>query len=133
MVLGRHVCKQVGVRDRTVRHRIPHEYESNNRVLGVLLDIVFRMNMFFGMPRSATKPYWELAARIERGVDELTKLQTEGELNQHLMIDNSMWETVEEILNKGTCNALDNLEARIDRMTETHLDSEIRTSPDEYV
>jgi len=133
MVLGRHMCKQVGVRDRTLRHKIPHEYGSNNRVLGVLLDIVFRMNMFFGMPRSATKPYWELAARIERGVDELTKLRTEGELNQHLMIDNSMGETVVEILDTGSCNALDNLEARIARMTETHLDTEIRTSPDEFV
>ncbi|MHA2058308.1 MAG: radical SAM protein [Candidatus Thorarchaeota archaeon] len=133
MVLGRHVCNQVGVRDRTVRQKIPHEYESNNQVLGVLLDITFRMNMFFGMPRSSTKPYWELAARIERGVDELTKLRDERELNQKLMIDNSMGETVIEILDTGTCNALDNLEARIDRMTDSQLDAEIRTSPDEFV
>ena len=133
MVLGRHICNQVGVRDRTVRQKIPHEHESNNQVLGVLLDITFRMNMFFGMPRSATKPYWELAVRIERGVDELTKLRAEGELNQHLMVENSMGETVEEILDTGTCKALDNLEARIDRLTETQIETEIRTSPDEFV
>ncbi len=133
MVLGRQVCKKAGVRDRSVRHKIPHEFESNNRVLGILLDIVFRMSMFFGMPRSATKPYWELAARIERGVSELTKLHTEGELNQHLMIDDSMRETVEEILESGTCKVLTNLEARIDRMMETELDTEIRASPDEFM
>ncbi len=133
MVMGRHICKQVGVRDRSVRHRIPHEYESNNSVLGVLLDIIFRMNMFFGMPRSATKPYWELAARIERGVDELSKLQTNGELIQNLMIDSSMEKTVKEILKSGTCEVLETLEARIDKMAETELDTDIQPSPDEFV
>ena len=82
MVLGRQICKQIGVRDRTIRQKIPHEYDSNNQVLGVLLDVVFRMNMFFGMLRSATKPYWELASRIERGVGELSQLRADGELNQ---------------------------------------------------
>ncbi len=133
LVLGRHICKQQGVRDRTIRQKIPHEHDSNNQVLGVLLDIIFRMNMFFGMPRSSTKPYWELAARIERGVDELSRLRGEGELNQHLMIDNSMVEVIEEILDSGTCKILEKLEARIDRMTETELEAETPTSPDEYV
>ena len=133
MVLGRQVCKKAGVRDRSVRHKIPHEFESNNRVLGLLLDIIFQMNMFFGMPRSATKPYWELAARIEKGVDELTKLQADGELNQQLLIDDSMRETVEEILESGTCEVLTNLEARIDRMMDMELDAEIRASPDEFM
>jgi hypothetical protein len=112
---------------------VPHEHESNNLVLGVLLDIVFRMNMFFGMPRSATKPYWELASRIERGVDELTKLQVEGDLNQHLMIDTPMGNTVKEILESGTCKVLENLEARIDRMAKTELSTDIQASPDEFV
>jgi hypothetical protein len=91
------------------------------------------MNIFFGLPRSSTKPYWELAARIEKGVDELSKLRSEGELNQHLMIDNSMGRVVEEILDSGTCKVLENLEARIDRMTETELEIETPTAPDEYV
>ena len=133
MVLGRQVCKKAGVRDRSVRHKIPHEFESNNRVLGLLLDIIFRMNMFFGMPRSATKPYWELAARIEKGVDELTQFQANGELNRQLLIDDSMRETVEEILESGTCKVLTNLEARIDRMMDMELDAEIRASPDEFM
>ncbi|MGY5874020.1 MAG: radical SAM protein [Candidatus Thorarchaeota archaeon] len=133
MVLGRYICKQYGVRDRTVRQQIPQEYDSNNRVLGILLDIVFRMNTFFGMSRSATKPYWELAARIERGTDDLSKLRSEGELNQQLMIDRSMGETVAEILDSGTCKVLDNLEARIDRMVNTTLDVDVQASPDEFV
>ncbi len=133
MVLGRHICKQFDVRDRTVRQKIPHEYDPNNRVLGVLLDIIFRMNIFFGMTRSATKPYWELAARIERGTDELNKLRSEGELNQHLMIDGSLGETVVEILDSGTCKVLDNLEARIDRMVDTTIDVDVQASPDEFM
>ncbi|NHI88608.1 MAG: radical SAM protein [Candidatus Thorarchaeota archaeon] len=133
MVMGHHLCKQHGVRDRSVRHKIPYEYESNNRVLAVLLDIVFRMNMFFGMSRSATKPYWELAARIERGVDELAKLRSEGELEERLMINDTMGETVNEILDSGTCRVLENLETRIDTMANMEIDSDIRTSPDEFV
>jgi DNA repair photolyase len=133
MIMGRQICKQLGVRDRSVRHRIPHEYDSNNKVLGVILDIVFRMGMHLGMPRKATKPYWNLAARIERGVDDITNLRKDGELGQHLMIVKSMEQTVEEILDTGTCEVLKNLEARIDRMAETEVGTDIRVSPDEFV
>ncbi|MGY5864117.1 MAG: radical SAM protein [Candidatus Thorarchaeota archaeon] len=133
MIMGRHICKQLEVRDRSVRHSVPHEHESNTMVLGVLLDIVFRMGMHLGMPRKATRPYWELAAKIERGVGELVALQTKGELGQHLLVDQSMEQTIEEILKTGTCEVLKNLEARIDRMAETEVDAEIRVSPDEYV
>lgn len=133
MVQGHRICKEFGIRDRTIRKKIPLEYESNNKVLSVLLDIIFRMSMVFGMPRSATKPYWELAARIERGVDDLTKLQGEGQLAQHLMISSPMRETVEEILSSGTCEVLDNLEAQIDRLCEIEIESEPQASPDEFV
>ncbi|MFW9869434.1 MAG: radical SAM protein [Candidatus Thorarchaeota archaeon] len=132
MTIGHQICKEHGLRDRTVRHKIPHEHESNNLVLGVLLDIVFRMSMHLGMPRNAVKPYWELAARIERGVNELGELKNACELKQHLMIDDSMTKTVEEILKSGTCQVLKNLEARIGRMAETELGEEVRVSPDEY-
>lgn len=88
--------------------------------------------MHLGMPRNAVKPYWELAARIERGVNELGELKNACELKQHLMIDDSMTKTVEEILKSGTCQVLKNLEARIGRMAETELGEEVRVSPDEY-
>ncbi|MFX1483528.1 MAG: radical SAM protein [Promethearchaeota archaeon] len=132
MVLGRRICNELQVRDRSVRHRIPREFESNNLVLGVLLDIVFRMGMHLGMPQSEIRPYRELAARIEGGVDDLTKLSQNGEINQRLMIDNSMRKTIEEILESGTCEVLKALETRIDRMAETELESEAKMSPDEF-
>jgi hypothetical protein len=132
MLRGFQIGKNVGIRDRSVRHSIPYEYESNTSVLGILLDIVFRMGMHLGMPRNATRPYWELAARIERGVDELQVLHDEGDLASHLMIDASMEETVSEILDTGTCTVLKNLESRIGRMAETELDGEVRMSPDEF-
>lgn len=132
MTMGYHVCREFGLRDRSIRHKIPHEHESNNLVLGVLLDIVFRMGMHLGMQRNMTKPYWELAARIERGAEELGELKQSGDLKQHLMIDDSMEKTIEEILKTGTCQVLKNLEARIGSMAETELDEEMRVSLDEY-
>jgi DNA repair photolyase len=132
MAHGFQIGKKVGIRDRSVRHNIPNEHESNTQVLGVLLDIVFRMGMHLGMPRQATRPYWELAACIERGVNELQALHQEGELAPNLMIDNSMEETVIEILSTGTCTVLKNLESRIERMAETELDGDITMSPDEF-
>ncbi|MFW9975001.1 MAG: radical SAM protein [Candidatus Thorarchaeota archaeon] len=132
MTMGYHICREFGLRDRSVRHKIPHEHQSNNLVLGVLLDIVFRMGMHLGMPRNMIKPYWELAARIERGVDELGELKHRGDLKTNLMIDGSMTQTIEEILKSGTCQVLSNLEAKIDRMAETELDGDVRVSPDEY-
>ena len=133
MTMGYQACKSVGIRDRSVRHSVPHEYDSNNFVLGILLDIVFRMSMHLGMPRSATKPYWELAARIERGVDEIQVIYEDGNLRSNLVIDKSMEETVAEILDTGTCSTLKNLEARIDRMGGTDVDLEMRASPDEFI
>ncbi|MFW9964101.1 MAG: radical SAM protein [Candidatus Sifarchaeia archaeon] len=132
MVMGRHICNKAGLRDRSVRHKIPYEFESNNLVLGVLLDIVFRMRVHLGKPPKVTKPYWELAARIERGVDELGELRNMGELKQQLLIDDIMTSTVEEILDTGTCQVLRNLEALIDKMAEDSLDVEIKVSPDDY-
>ncbi len=132
MVMGRHICNKVGIRDRSVRHKIPYEFESNNLVLGVLLDIVFRMGVHLGKPPNLTKPYWELAARIERGEDELGELRNRGDLKQQLLIDNIMTSTVEEILDTGTCPVLRNLESLIDKMTEDSLDVEIKVSPDDY-
>lgn len=91
------------------------------------------VGMHLGMPRKATRPYWELAAKIERGVGELVTLHTERELGQHLLVDHSMEQTIEDILKTGNCEVLKNLEARIDRMAETEVDAEIKVSPDEYV
>lgn len=132
MLRGFQIGKEVGIRDRSVRHSIPNEYTSNTHVLGILLDIVFRMGMHLGMPRNATRPYWELAARIEQGVPELQALHNDGELATHLMVDQSMEETVAEILETGTCKVLMNLESRIGRMAETELEGDFRVSPNEF-
>jgi len=132
MTMGYHICREFNLRDRSVRHKTPHEHESNNLVLGVLLDIVFRMGMHLGISRNRIKPYWELAAQIERGADELGELKQRGDLKQYLMIDDSMVKTIDEILKTGTCQVLKNLEARIGTMAETELDEEMRVSPDEY-
>jgi len=90
------------------------------------------MGMHLGMPRNSTRPYWELAARIEQGVDELHALREKGELASHLMIDQSMEDTVAEVLDTGSCTILNNLESRIERMAETEIEGDVRMTPDEF-
>ena len=71
--------------------------------------------------------------KIERGVNDLSELIAQRELNQNLMIDQSMGEAVSQILDSGSCDVLENLEARINQIADIYIDTEIQTSPDEFV
>jgi DNA repair photolyase len=123
MTLGYAISKEVGIRDRSIRHKIPHEHDANNLVLGVLLDIVFRRTNNLGMAWNKTKPYYELAVRIERGVDDISAVRERGELGAHLHITDQMVETVEEILDRGTCQALEEAESRLDEVSESLMEA----------
>ncbi|MFW9847337.1 MAG: radical SAM protein [Candidatus Thorarchaeota archaeon] len=123
MTLGYAISKEVGISDRSVRHKVPHEYDANNLVLSVLLDIAFRRANNLGLSWSGTKPYSELAARLERGVDDLTIVREQGELSEYLQITPEMAETVEEILDRGTCQVLEEIEGRLDDFAEKTLES----------
>jgi DNA repair photolyase len=123
MTLGYAISKEVGISDRSVRHKIPHDYDSNNLVLRVLLDIVFRNTNNLGLAWNKTKPYYELAARIERGVDDIRVVRESGELGEHLHISAEMVETVEEILDRGTCHVLEDIEGRLDEYSQNLMDS----------
>jgi DNA repair photolyase len=123
MTLGYAISKEVGIRDRSIRHKIPHEHDANNLVLGVLLDIIFRRTNNLGMPWNKTKPFYELAARIERGVEDINVVRERGEIGEYLHITTEMVETVEEILDRGTCQALMEIEDRLDEQSQKLMDS----------
>ncbi|MFW9968306.1 MAG: radical SAM protein [Candidatus Thorarchaeota archaeon] len=123
MTLGYAISKEVGISDRSVRHKIPHEPDVNNLVLSVLLDIVFRRTNNLGLSWSGTKPFSELAARLERGVDDLNVVRERGELGEYLHINQELIETVEEILDRGTCQALEECEARLDEYAEKAMET----------
>ncbi len=116
MLRGYEICKDVGISDRTIRHRLPNEPEANNQVLGALLDIVFRQTYLLGMSWNKSTPFRELALRIEKGIDDLNKMREEGDLAERLMIDSQLLTSVEEILDTGSCQVLDDIHIRLDEL-----------------
>ncbi len=114
MVRGREVCQKVGIRDRSVRYMMPGEPEPNVRVLRVLLDIEFYQSWTLGYPCVDWQPYQELAITIEQGVEDLEELRQQGLLGEQLDIGPHMVAVVEEILDRGSCEILDGILAKID-------------------
>ena len=113
MIRGHQVCRELGMRDRSVRHKIPGEHDSNNDVLGVLLDIVFYQTYALGLPWNASRPFQDLAAKLEGGVADLTQLRKEGLLAERLGAGAEMVSMVEEVIDHGTCKVLEEIEARL--------------------
>ena len=116
MLRGYEICRDVGISDRTIRHKLPNEPKANSKVLGILLDIIFRQTYLLGMSWTKSAPYRELALRIEKGIDDLSKMRDEGELTERLMIDSQLLNTVEEILDTGSCQVLDDVHVRLDEL-----------------
>jgi DNA repair photolyase len=109
MILGHELCKRVGIRDRSIRNRLPFEYEANSVVLGVLLDILFYQQFMLGRPWSANRPFHELSVRIERGVGDLRLMLDEGRIRSSLSISEEMAHIVRQIIETGTCDYIKNL------------------------
>jgi len=119
MLRGRRMCQEVGIRDRSVRHVIPSEPEANRRVLQVLLDIAFYQSFTLGMRWTQSKPYQQLAATIEAGVENLEDLRRENRLAERLGTTPEMVRAVEEILDRGSCAQLDSLLTQVDALART--------------
>ncbi len=106
---GYKICKEVGISDRTIRHKPPNEYDINNQVLDVLLDISYRSSTILGIPWKERKPIIELAKKIERGVENLSVLYKDKEIGSRLLIDEETVELVEEIINTRKSSKLETL------------------------
>jgi DNA repair photolyase len=109
MALGHEICKKIGIRDRSIRNRLPFEYAANSSALGVLLDIEFYQQFMLGKSWSVTKPFHDLSVKIERGVEDLQLMLKEGRLRESLMISNEMTKILTQILKSGTCDYLEDL------------------------
>ncbi|MGQ4911348.1 MAG: SPL family radical SAM protein [Candidatus Thorarchaeota archaeon] len=119
MLRGLRVCQKVGIRNRSVRHRLPGESEENNRVLQMLLDIAFYLEFMLGRSWTEVKPYKELATRVEQGMPSLKELSENGQLEQYLNTDKRILAVVEEVLARGTCSKLERLVEEASHMTGT--------------
>jgi DNA repair photolyase len=130
MLQGYAICKKVGISDRSIRHKVPYEHEINNLVFNRILDIAWRMSMMLGMRGS--KPYYELAAKLEKGVENLKTLQDEGTLSEVLFLDEQMTQVVEEIMETGTCQVLIDIEQKLDTICLDEFEVEVKAAPDMY-
>ena len=130
MLQGYAICKKVGISDRSIRHLVPHEHEINNLVLNRILDIAWRMSMLLGM--SGSKPYYQLAAKLEQGMKNLEVLRNEGSLTEVLFLDEKMTQVVEEIMDTGTCQVMKEIEDKLDSICTDEFGFEFRAAPDMY-
>ncbi|MCK4566419.1 MAG: hypothetical protein KAU48_03830, partial [Candidatus Thorarchaeota archaeon] len=55
----------------------------------------------------------ELSAKLERGVEDLEVLRNEGRLKETLLITDNIVQIVEQVLDTGTCDYMNNLLDRI--------------------
>ncbi|MHA2204278.1 MAG: radical SAM protein [Candidatus Thorarchaeota archaeon] len=122
MLRGYEICKEIGIRDRSIRHRLQYDPESNRMVLDVILDIIFRQSTILGLPWGKSKPFHELAKILERGVEDLSSLRQRGDLAEVLRLKPQMTVIVEEILDRGTCEHLIELYRKLDELVDNTKD-----------
>jgi hypothetical protein len=115
-LLGRKICQQVGISDRSIRHMPPGEPKANIQVINRLLDLVFYRQILLGKPRNMWKPYQDLAIKIEKGVDNLQELSNNGVLEEHLDISSKMAGVISEILHHGAFDALIRTQTELDAL-----------------
>lgn len=106
-IQGHKVCQEEGISDRSLRHKMPGEPEENIQVLNVLFDLVFYSSMTLGKPHNLWQKYQDLAIQIEKGVGSLRELQQQGKLEEQLGVGPTLAKTIEEILDHGSCQPLD--------------------------
>ena len=122
MLRGYQVCREVGISDRSVRHNLPFEHEINTKVFGVILDIIYYQSYLLKWPWWKSKPYHELAIRLERGVDNLNELSDTGELHGRLLIDGEVADVVDQLIEAGTCELIHDIHGQINATIETFQD-----------
>ncbi|MFW9955460.1 MAG: radical SAM protein [Candidatus Thorarchaeota archaeon] len=118
MLRGYEVCKEVGISDRSVRHKIPFEHDVNNLVLGKILDILFYQRYLLGMRKSELQPHSDLAIRLERGVENLNELRDNGNLQSRLLVDDELLSQITQIMDTGSCDKLAKIHEMIQEQVE---------------
>lgn len=106
MMRGHRICKEIGIRDISIRHQLPSEPDANHRVLSTLLEIIMRQRWYLGLPKSRSASYHDLARRIDTGLPDLSKLRKNRKLKDELAIGDELIQIVEEILDTDSCSLL---------------------------
>jgi DNA repair photolyase len=119
MLQGRRICQEVGIADRSVRHMPCEEPPANVKVLNRVLDFVFYQSMTLGQPKQSWQSYQELAAKIDKGVPDLARLQKHGTLAQILKVSPQLVADIEAILHTDTFPKLEKTIKQIDELAAT--------------
>ncbi|MDO8055222.1 MAG: hypothetical protein Q6361_00030, partial [Candidatus Hermodarchaeota archaeon] len=115
----RRICQEVGIADRSVRHMPCEEPPANVKVLNRVLDFVFYQSMTLGQPKQSWQSYQELAAKIDKGVPDLARLQKHGTLAQILKVSPQLVADIEAILHTDTFPKLEKTIKQIDELAAT--------------
>lgn len=120
MLRGHQICKKIGISDRSVRHRLPGESETNHRVLSTLLDIVFYQSHLLGRRHQESKSFHELAKSLEIGLPDLKQLHDEDSLDAALKPFPGTLSIVKEIIESRSSTYVDNILEGISSRAESH-------------
>ena len=115
MAVGHQVCRKLGVNPRSVRHRCPGEYESNHRVLQIMLDLHYWMSIFLNKQKNEWKDIHGLSVKIEEGLPDLEKSLEQGKLES--IVGKNLYSTVAEIVETGTCDLYLKTLERVDQLS----------------
>ena len=110
MKRGYEICNEVGIEDRSIRHTLPGDHEINYVILRNALSAKYYLAYFHGCSRDVVRPFHELAAKIESGVENMETLREEGRIATSLNLNDRMLRFVEEILDSGKSNYISQLQ-----------------------
>jgi len=123
MTLGHHICRKERVNPRSVRHRCPDEYESNHRVLQILLDIQYWMSMFLNRSKREWKDIHTLTVKIEKGLPDLQNAMEQGKLES--IVGSRINSVVSEIIQTGTCELYRQTLEKVDQISRGEYENTI--------
>jgi DNA repair photolyase len=122
MVIGHGICASVGIRNLSIRHSVPGEYQTNTKALRKLLETIFYMGSILRKPRRLVMPFYELAVEIERGTPEIGQVLESDYLKKRYHIDSKLGVEIESIIKTGTCNTLESLKKEVKNRAKLELE-----------
>jgi DNA repair photolyase len=119
MLRGYSINKKIGIRDIAIRHKLPQEYPTNHPILQILLEIIFRKRFMLGEHWDTTMVYQHFAELLEKGVGDLKEHREKRTLTKELGISQNMVKLVEEVLDRGSSQVLDEVLQQLDLRSES--------------
>lgn len=112
-ILGPALCEEQGLRWLSIRHSSVGEYESNSRLLGLLLESVFVKSTLLREPKSKWKPYHTAATIIEQGIQPIDLVVEDSNLVEKTGLPVSLIPEMRSMVKTGTSPQLEAAKTRV--------------------